>query len=65
LKWKKQGVSVDNAMAANEHGELGQVKTDHWCPCNFKGSSKSMEARAALSMVIAMFNLGKTIFPDC
>ncbi len=59
LKWKKQGVSVDDATAANELGELGRVKTDHRCPHNFKGSSKSMEARGALSMVIAMFNLGK------
>jgi len=59
IKWKNQGVSADDATAGNELGELGMVVTDHQCPHNFKGPSKSTEARAALSIVIAMFNMEK------
>jgi len=39
-------------------GELAIVETDHCCPLNFKGSSKSMEARTAVSMVTSIFEVG-------
>jgi len=55
--WKKQGISIEDATKDDGVGELMQIATDHHCPKNFSGSSKSMEARAAVSMITKMFEL--------
>jgi len=36
-------------------GEI-PLSTQHWCPCNFKGSSKSMESIAAVKMIVRLFD---------
>jgi len=50
-------MSVEEATKDDDIGELTQVLIDHCCPKNFNGSSKSREARAAVSMITKMFEL--------
>jgi len=56
-RWKKEGISIEEATKDDNIGELTWIATDHRCPRNFNGSSKSMEARAAVSMTTTMFGL--------
>jgi len=58
---KRQGSSIEEAFKDAEPGELPTRDNDHRCPLNFKGSAKSMEARAAVALIMKVFESGE----DC
>jgi len=58
-KWKKEGISKEVATKDDQPGKLSFIEKDHRCPCNYNGTSKSMETRSALSMVTKIFEGGK------
>jgi len=58
---KKQGSSIEEAFKDAEPGELPTRDNDHHCPLNFKGSAKSMEAHAAVVLIMEVFKSGE----DC
>jgi len=58
-KWKKDGISKEDAMKNETPGKLPYIEKDHHCPHNYNGMSKAMEARSALSMVTKIFEGGK------
>ncbi len=47
-----------SASQAKMDGVSGEIppSTQHRCPCNFKGSSKSMEPIAAVKMIVRLFD---------
>jgi len=55
--WKKAGLSKDEIANQTLKGELLPDST-HRCPRNFNGTSKSMEAQAALSLVEKIHTTG-------
>jgi len=66
VQWNKKGTSSPDdgeppstPDTSNEIlGELQNDHKDHHCPHNFRGSSKSMEAHAAVACVTALFKTG-------
>jgi len=60
-KWKKNGISKEAASKDEQPGKLPFIEKDHCCPRNYNGTSKSMEARSALSMVAKIFE-GRKVY---
>jgi len=58
---KRQGSSIEEAFKNKEPGKLPTRDNDHCCPLNFKGSAKLMEARAAVALIMEVFESGE----DC
>jgi len=58
LRLKKQGSGIEEAFKDAELSELPTGVTNHCCPLNFKGSAKSMDVHAAVSMVKSVFASG-------
>jgi len=62
VQWKKQNLPCEVTNKNDPSGEITPNNTPaHWCPKNYKGTAKSMEACAVVSMVTAMYDAGKNI----
>jgi len=62
VQWKKQNLPREVTNKNDPSGEITPNNTPtHRCPKNYKGTAKSMEACAVVSMVTEMYDAGKNV----